>query len=139
MFCLQMQKKAQHIFNTFLSSKASSQVNVEGQSRIGEQILREPHPLMFEKLQDQVNLFAYWHSAKPCNLVTLAPLVLHPLPLFILITHNTRTPLIHTPFTDALQYQNPTTNYIKNAPPYHINTSHFQNPLILITRRPLLL
>nr|ACO51927.1 Regulator of G-protein signaling 10 [Aquarana catesbeiana] len=56
----QMQKKAQHIFNTFLSSKASSQVNVEGQSRIGEQILREPHPLMFEKLQEQIfNLMKY--------------------------------------------------------------------------------
>ncbi|KAM5132605.1 regulator of G-protein signaling 10 [Mantella aurantiaca] len=56
----QMQKKAQHIYNTFLSSKASSQVNVEGQSRIGEQILKEPHPLMFEKLQEQIfNLMKY--------------------------------------------------------------------------------
>ncbi|CAI9620856.1 unnamed protein product [Staurois parvus] len=56
----QLQKKAQHIYNTFLSSKASSQVNVEGQSRIGEQILRQPHPLMFERLQEQIfNLMKY--------------------------------------------------------------------------------
>nr|DBA14742.1 TPA: hypothetical protein GDO54_004035 [Pyxicephalus adspersus] len=56
----QMLKKAQHIYNTFLSSKASSQVNVEGQSCIGEQILNDPHPLMFEKLQEQIfNLMKY--------------------------------------------------------------------------------
>lgn len=53
--CLpQMQEKAKEIYMTFLSSKASSQVNVEGQSRLNEKILEEPHPLMFQKLQDQV-------------------------------------------------------------------------------------
>ena len=53
--CLpQMQEKAKEIYMTFLSSKASSQVNVEGQSRLSETILEEPHPLMFQKLQDQV-------------------------------------------------------------------------------------
>lgn len=50
----QMQEKAKEIYMTFLSSKASSQVNVEGQSRLNEKILEEPHPLMFQKLQDQV-------------------------------------------------------------------------------------
>lgn len=50
-----MQEKAKEIYMTFLSSKASSQVNVEGQSRLNEKILEEPHPLMFQKLQDQVN------------------------------------------------------------------------------------
>ncbi|XP_053524591.1 regulator of G-protein signaling 10 isoform X2 [Artibeus jamaicensis] len=49
----QMQEKAKEIYMTFLSSKASSQVNVEGQSRLSEKILEEPHPLMFQKLQDQ--------------------------------------------------------------------------------------
>ncbi|XP_059517572.1 regulator of G-protein signaling 10 isoform X1 [Myotis daubentonii] len=49
----QMQEKAKEIYMTFLSSKASSQVNVEGQSRLNEKILEEPHPLMFQKLQDQ--------------------------------------------------------------------------------------
>ncbi|XP_026968550.1 regulator of G-protein signaling 10 isoform X2 [Sagmatias obliquidens] len=49
----QMQEKAKEIYMTFLSSKASSQVNVEGQSRLNETILEEPHPLMFQKLQDQ--------------------------------------------------------------------------------------
>ncbi|KAB1270882.1 Regulator of G-protein signaling 10, partial [Camelus dromedarius] len=48
-----MQEKAKEIYTTFLSSKASSQVNVEGQSRLNEKILEEPHPLMFQKLQDQ--------------------------------------------------------------------------------------
>ncbi|KAL4698913.1 hypothetical protein H8959_011570 [Pygathrix nigripes] len=50
----QMQEKAKEIYMTFLSSKASSQVNVEGQSRLNEKILEEPHPLMFQKLQDQL-------------------------------------------------------------------------------------
>lgn len=52
-----MQEKAKEIYMTFLSSKASSQVNVEGQSRLSETILETPHPLMFQKLQDQVRLF----------------------------------------------------------------------------------
>ncbi|ELK36769.1 Regulator of G-protein signaling 10 [Myotis davidii] len=56
----QMQEKAKEIYMTFLSSKASSQVNVEGQSRLNEKILEEPHPLMFQKLQDQIfNLMKY--------------------------------------------------------------------------------
>ncbi|XP_025129587.3 regulator of G-protein signaling 10 isoform X1 [Bubalus bubalis] len=56
----QMQEKAKEIYMTFLSSKASSQVNVEGQSRLNEKILEEPHPLMFQKLQDQIwLLFCY--------------------------------------------------------------------------------
>ncbi|KAH0514954.1 Regulator of G-protein signaling 10 [Microtus ochrogaster] len=50
----QMQEKAKEIYMTFLSNKASSQVNVEGQSRLSEKILEEPHPLMFQKLQDQM-------------------------------------------------------------------------------------
>ncbi|XP_034366056.1 regulator of G-protein signaling 10 isoform X1 [Arvicanthis niloticus] len=56
----QMQEKAKEIYMTFLSNKASSQVNVEGQSRLSEKILEEPHPLMFQKLQDQIfNLMKY--------------------------------------------------------------------------------
>ncbi|XP_053168229.1 regulator of G-protein signaling 10 isoform X1 [Hemicordylus capensis] len=56
----QMQKKANEIYTTFLSSKASFQVNVEGQSRLDQSILEEPHPLMFQKLQDQIfNLMKY--------------------------------------------------------------------------------
>ncbi|XP_010220438.1 PREDICTED: regulator of G-protein signaling 10 [Tinamus guttatus] len=56
----QMQEKAKEIYTTFLSSKASSQVNVEGQSRLNETILETPHPLMFQKLQDQIfNLMKY--------------------------------------------------------------------------------
>ncbi|NP_001405806.1 regulator of G-protein signaling 10 isoform 2 [Mus musculus] len=54
------QEKAKEIYMTFLSNKASSQVNVEGQSRLTEKILEEPHPLMFQKLQDQIfNLMKY--------------------------------------------------------------------------------
>lgn len=56
-----MQEKAKEIYMTFLSSKASSQVNVEGQSRLNEKILEEPHPLMFQKLQDQVTCLPSWH------------------------------------------------------------------------------
>ncbi|XP_063818772.1 regulator of G-protein signaling 10 [Pseudophryne corroboree] len=55
-----MKKKAKDIYTRFLSSKASSPVNVEGQSRIGEQMLKQFHPLMFEKLQEQIfNLMKY--------------------------------------------------------------------------------
>ncbi|XP_061477030.1 regulator of G-protein signaling 10-like [Rhineura floridana] len=55
-----MQTKANEIYTTFLSSKASFQVNVEGQSRLDESILEEPHPLMFQKLQNQIfNLMKY--------------------------------------------------------------------------------
>ncbi|XP_028585921.1 regulator of G-protein signaling 10 isoform X1 [Podarcis muralis] len=50
----QMQAKANEIYMTFLSSKASFQVNVEGQSRLDESILEKPHPLMFQRLQDQI-------------------------------------------------------------------------------------
>ncbi|XP_028585923.1 regulator of G-protein signaling 10 isoform X3 [Podarcis muralis] len=49
-----MQAKANEIYMTFLSSKASFQVNVEGQSRLDESILEKPHPLMFQRLQDQI-------------------------------------------------------------------------------------
>ncbi|CAH2323267.1 regulator of G- signaling 10 isoform X1 [Pelobates cultripes] len=56
----EMQKKAREIYTTFLSSKATSQVNVEGQSRISEMMLENPHPLMFQKLQEQIfNLMKY--------------------------------------------------------------------------------
>jgi len=51
-----MREKAKEIYMTFLSNKASSQVNVEGQSRLNETILEPPHPLMFQKLQDQVKI-----------------------------------------------------------------------------------
>uniref|UniRef100_A0A4W3I1P3 Regulator of G protein signaling 10 n=1 Tax=Callorhinchus milii TaxID=7868 RepID=A0A4W3I1P3_CALMI len=49
-----LHEKAQQIYSTFLSSKSSTQVNVEGQSRLSESMLAEPHPLMFQKLQDQI-------------------------------------------------------------------------------------
>ncbi|KAM4704526.1 regulator of G-protein signaling 10 [Rhinophrynus dorsalis] len=56
----QIKEKAHDIYSTFLSSKATSQVNVEGQSRISEKMLEEAHPLMFQKLQDQIfNLMKY--------------------------------------------------------------------------------
>uniref|UniRef100_A0A8C5QKL4 RGS domain-containing protein n=1 Tax=Leptobrachium leishanense TaxID=445787 RepID=A0A8C5QKL4_9ANUR len=56
----QMQKKARKIYTTFLSSKATAQVNVDGQSRISEEMLQDPHPLMFLMLQEQIyNLMKY--------------------------------------------------------------------------------
>ncbi|XP_078500044.1 regulator of G-protein signaling 10 isoform X1 [Lissotriton helveticus] len=56
----QLHEKAKQIYGTFLSNKASAQVNVEGQSRMSDTILEEPHPLMFQKLQDQIfNLMKY--------------------------------------------------------------------------------
>lgn len=49
-----LRDKAKHIYGTYLSSKSSTQVNVEGQSRLSESMLEQPHPLMFQKLQDQI-------------------------------------------------------------------------------------
>ena len=49
-----MQEKAKEIHMTFLSSKTPSQVKVKRQPQLKEKILEEPHPLMFQKLQDQV-------------------------------------------------------------------------------------
>ncbi|XP_028681456.1 regulator of G-protein signaling 10 [Erpetoichthys calabaricus] len=49
-----MQDKAKHIYAYYLSSKSSTQVNVEGQSMLSESMLEQPHPLMFEKLQEQI-------------------------------------------------------------------------------------
>ncbi|XP_029466610.1 regulator of G-protein signaling 10 [Rhinatrema bivittatum] len=61
-----MQQKAQDIYLTFLSSKASAQVNVEGQSQMNEKMLEEPHPLMFQKLQDQVRVHKYLQCPLTC-------------------------------------------------------------------------
>ncbi|XP_005999274.1 regulator of G-protein signaling 10 [Latimeria chalumnae] len=56
----QQKEKAKQIYMTFLSNKASSQVNVEGQSRLNESMLEQPHSSMFQKLQDQIfNLMKY--------------------------------------------------------------------------------
>lgn len=46
--------KAQQIYKTYLCSKAATQVNVEGQSRLTENMLAHPHPFMFQKLQEQI-------------------------------------------------------------------------------------
>ncbi|XP_043568151.1 regulator of G-protein signaling 10-like [Chiloscyllium plagiosum] len=51
---MKLHGKAQQIYKTFLCSKAATQVNVEGQSRISESMLAQPHPFMFQKLQDQI-------------------------------------------------------------------------------------
>lgn len=48
-----MQEKAKEIYVTFLSSRPRPSQR-RGQSRLNEKILEEPHPLMFQKLQDQV-------------------------------------------------------------------------------------
>lgn len=79
---LQMQEKAKDIYMTFLSSKASTQVNVEGQSRLNEKILEEPHPLMFQKLQDQVPRgpqlpFTRPSWGEPCELWHHTPQIPH--------------------------------------------------------------
>ncbi|XP_043407343.1 regulator of G-protein signaling 10 isoform X2 [Chelonia mydas] len=77
----QMQEKAKEIYMTFLSSKASCQVNVEGQSRLNETILGEPHPLMFQKLQDQLLIDSKWDRcpgippSSPCALERGAELI----------------------------------------------------------------
>ncbi|XP_066549149.1 regulator of G-protein signaling 10 [Amia ocellicauda] len=49
-----LREKAKQIYSTYLSSKSTTQVNVEGQSRLNESMLEQAHPLMFEKLQEQI-------------------------------------------------------------------------------------
>ncbi|XP_015203145.1 regulator of G-protein signaling 10 isoform X2 [Lepisosteus oculatus] len=49
-----LRDKAKYIYATYLSSTSTTQVNVEGQSKLNESMLDQAHPLMFEKLQEQI-------------------------------------------------------------------------------------
>ena len=50
----QLSYRAREIFNKFLSSKATTPVNIDSQAQLADDILSAPHPDMFKEQQLQV-------------------------------------------------------------------------------------
>lgn len=56
-FCwplFQLSQRAREIYNTFLSSKATTPVNIDSQAQLADDILNAPKPDMFKEQQLQV-------------------------------------------------------------------------------------
>lgn len=56
-FCwpfFQLSQRAREIYNTFLSSKATTPVNIDSQAQLADDILNAPKPNMFKEQQLQV-------------------------------------------------------------------------------------
>lgn len=51
---LQLSQRAREIYNSFLSSKASTPVNIDSQAQLADDILNAPRPDMFKEQQLQV-------------------------------------------------------------------------------------
>lgn len=50
----QLSQRAREIYNTFLSSKATTPVNIDSQAQLADDILNAPKPDMFKEQQLQV-------------------------------------------------------------------------------------
>lgn len=53
---LQLSQRAREIYNSFLSSKATTPVNIDSQAQLADDILNAPRPDMFKEQQLQVTL-----------------------------------------------------------------------------------
>lgn len=53
---LQLSQRAREIYNSFLSSKATTPVNIDSQAQLADDILNAPRPNMFKEQQLQVTL-----------------------------------------------------------------------------------
>lgn len=53
-FGLQLSQRAREIYNSFLSSKATTPVNIDSQAQLADDILNAPRPDMFKEQQLQV-------------------------------------------------------------------------------------
>lgn len=53
-FGLQLSQRAREIYNSFLSSKATTPVNIDSQAQLADDILNAPRPDMFKEQQIQV-------------------------------------------------------------------------------------
>lgn len=51
---LQLSQRAREIYNSFLSSKATTPVNIDSQAQLADDILNAPRPDMFKEQQLQV-------------------------------------------------------------------------------------
>lgn len=51
---LQLSQRAREIYNSFLSSKATTPVNIDSQAQLADDILNAPGPAMFKEQQLQV-------------------------------------------------------------------------------------
>ena len=54
----QLSYRAREIFSKFLSSKATTPVNIDSQAQLADDILNAPHPDMFKEQQLQVMALA---------------------------------------------------------------------------------
>lgn len=55
LFCMhQLSQRAREIYNSFLSSKATTPVNIDSQAQLADDILNAPKPDMFKEQQLQV-------------------------------------------------------------------------------------
>lgn len=54
LFVLQLSQRAREIYNSFLSSKATTPVNIDSQAQLADDILNAPRPDMFKEQQLQV-------------------------------------------------------------------------------------
>ena len=52
---LQLSQRAREIYNSFLSSKATTPVNIDSQAQLADDILNAPRPDMFKEQQLQVS------------------------------------------------------------------------------------
>lgn len=57
--CHQLSQKAKEIYNSFLSSKATTPVNIDSQAQLADDVLTAPRPDMFKQPQLQVGCTLY--------------------------------------------------------------------------------
>lgn len=57
--CFQLSQKAREIYNSFLSSKATTPVNIDSQAQLADDVLTAPRPDMFRQPQLQVSFYIY--------------------------------------------------------------------------------
>lgn len=61
--CHQLSQKAREIYNSFLSSKATTPVNIDSQAQLADDVLTAPRPDMFKQPQLQVR----FHNVCTCK------------------------------------------------------------------------
>lgn len=59
-FVPQLSQMAREIYNSFLSSKATTPVNIDSQAQLADDILNAPRPDMFKEQQLQVRTLYKW-------------------------------------------------------------------------------
>lgn len=60
--CYQLSQKAREIYNSFLSNKATTPVNIDSQAQLADDVLTAPRPDMFKQPQLQVSFHMYMYT-----------------------------------------------------------------------------